>query len=159
MAQGGGWGRGRLEGWELKRVVLHSQSKGMATARLKGQGGFALGFLFSESGKITVGWATFRFQKPLGKHKLCGIFLLLGDQSLFTSEMALFRPQGSLAAKSLCQAGALGCRAGWAQGTDPLTSCSINPLAPRQLLDNSDSQDNRPNELEAETRARGRWGR
>lgn len=31
--------------------------------------------------------------------------------------------------KSLCQAGALGCRAGWAQGTDPLTSCSINPLA------------------------------
>lgn len=85
MAQGGGWGRGRLEGWELKRVVLHSQSKGMATARLKGQGGFALGFLFSESGKITVGWATFRFQKPLGKHKLCGIFLLLGEQSLSTS--------------------------------------------------------------------------
>lgn len=33
MAQGGGWGRGRLEGWELQRVVLHSQSKGMATAR------------------------------------------------------------------------------------------------------------------------------
>lgn len=84
MAQGGGWGRGRLEGWELERVVLHSQSKGMATARLKGQGDFALGFLYTEGGKITVGWAIFKFQKPLGKYKLWNIFLLLGDQSLST---------------------------------------------------------------------------
>lgn len=101
-------------------------------------------------------------KKPLGKHKLCGIFLLLGDHFLSTPLSARdgsVQLQGSLAAESLCQAGALGCRAGWAQGTDPLTSCSINPLAPGQLLAYSDSQDDRPNELEAETRARGRWGR
>lgn len=84
MAQGGGWGRGRLEGCELERVVLHSQSKGMAIARLRDQGDFALGFLYSGGGMITVGWAIFKFQKPLGKHKLCGIFLLLGDESLST---------------------------------------------------------------------------
>ena len=48
----------------------------------------------------------------------------------YLPEQALFSPQDSAAAESLCQAGALGCREGWAQGTDPLTSCSINPLAP-----------------------------
>lgn len=59
--------------------------QGHGHCQIEGQGDFALGFLFSESGKITVGWATFKFQKPLGEHKLCGVFLLLGDQSLFTS--------------------------------------------------------------------------
>lgn len=134
----------------------------MAHARLSGQGDFALGFLYSEGGKIRVGVGFFKFQKPLGRHELCGIFLLLGDHPTLSNSSVSdgsVLPTEFRAAESLCQAGALGCREGWVQGTDPLTSCSINPLALGQLLAQSDSQDDRPNELEAGTKARGRWGR
>lgn len=64
-----------LGGWVCADTLL----KGMVHASVRGQGGLAFRYLYSE-GKERLGWEVFKLQNPLGRHELCGTFLLPGDQ-------------------------------------------------------------------------------